>query len=295
MIRKLTLILSLILLFATSIHADGLQAMKGKIANGYNFWLYEPPVYDGEKSDEAKPLVIFLHGRSLCGTDLDKVKRYGTISALEKGREINAYVVAPQNPGGSWQPSKIMDIVDYVCENNYIDETKIYVLGMSLGGYGTIDLMAAYPDRIAAGIGMCGGATAKDLSGLAKVPLWIIHGTGDNKVPVSKSDIVVEEVKNSQNGSINRMHYDRIPGMGHSEPARMFYVPDTYEWLFQHSLTDTNRPIAPTFKVTDAMKNAYGGLNNKKGSQSKSSKPALAEKKDSLKKNASNSNEKNVD
>ena len=56
-----------------------------------------------------KPLVIFLHGRSLCGNDLNKVLRYGTIDAVQGGRKIDAYIIAPQNPGTFWNPDKIIN------------------------------------------------------------------------------------------------------------------------------------------------------------------------------------------
>lgn len=268
MLKKIILpaVICLVSIFSVSAQvseANTLEKMIGKVQNGYNFWLYTP---EDVTSEEGKPLVIFLHGRSLCGTDLNKVRRYGTISAIEKGRKLDAYVIAPQNPGESWKPEKIMNIVDYVSENCNIDQNRIYVLGMSLGGYGTIDLAATYPERIAAAIGMCGGATVKDLSGLASLPLWIIHGTGDRSVSVSASDKVAEAVEDWQIDGINRLHYDRVPGMNHSTPARVFYRQDVYDWLFSHSLEDDAREINPTIEINDDFfGNAYKGLDHSKG------------------------------
>lgn len=174
--------------------AQKLTAHTGTVENGYNFWLYTPESTI-EEEIEPKPVVIFLHGASLCGRDLNKVRRYGTIDAIDKGRSIDAYVIAPQNPGGAWNPEKIMNIFDWVSNEHNVDYDRVYVLGMSLGGYGTIDLAAAYPDRVAAAIAMCGGATARDLSVLNDVPLWIIHGTADRAVSVSQSDRVVSAMK----------------------------------------------------------------------------------------------------
>lgn len=272
----------------------GLEKMVGKIPDGYNFWLYTPEDTGGAKMAEedilfarfldeefrdelqgeyeSKPLVIFLHGRSLCGNDLNKVRRYGTISAIEKGCPIDAYVIAPQNPGGSWKPEKIMDIVDYMCDNYNIDENRIYALGMSLGGYGTIDLAATFPDRIAAAIGMCGGASRKDLSGLADMPLWIIHGTGDSAVPVTESDKVAAAIEAAKfDGDIDRLQYDRLPGYNHSILAKVFYRADVYDWLFSHSLDQKGRPISPTLEINDEFfRNAYKGLDHSKGYRSKS-------------------------
>ena len=274
MSRKLYLYLIFTLFVFVSASAEGLEAMKGKIPGGYNFWFYSPVNDSIPEASETKPLVVFLHGRSLCGNDLNKVRRYGTISAIEKGREIDAYVIAPQNPGGSWQPEKIMDVVDYVCENYNVDENRIYALGMSLGGYGTLDFAATYPDRIAAAVGLCGGATVKDLSGLAKVPLWIVHGEADSKVPVGKSDAVVEAVWAAQgDDGEDRLVYDRIPGVNHSQLAKVLYNVETYEWLFSHSLLDTDRKLVePAIIDNDFFARSYSGLNHSKGYKGSSSK-----------------------
>ncbi len=210
------------------------------------------------------PLVIFLHGRSLCGSNLQTVRRYGSIAAIDRGRKIDAYILAPQNPGSAWSPERIMNIVRKVVETNPIDTTRIYVLGMSLGGYGTMDMVARYPDKIAAAIPMCGGTTSKDYEALNKVPMWIVHGTADAAVPVSASDKPVAEMK-SRGG--HRFVYDRVPGWNHGAPARLFYLPETYEWLFQHSLADKGRPVHPVSIIQQGLtKNAYASLSRRSAS-----------------------------
>ena len=286
MYKKICLLLLLSLTFTTSLMASGVEAVKGKVKDSYNYWFYAPGDVKELRKGEAKPLVIFLHGASLCGTDMNKVRRYGTINAIEKGRDLDAYVIAPQNPGGAWKPEKIMKIVDYVSEHNNVDPNRIYVLGMSLGGYGTLDLTAAYPDRIAAAIGICGGSTAKDMSGLAEVPLWIIHGTADNAVSISQSDKVAAAVRNAQKDGVNRLSYDRVAGMNHSQPARILYNPDTYEWLFSHRLDTEGRPMTPTKKInSDYMGSSYSGLDHSKGYKSKSAKSGKSKKAAKNKKN----------
>lgn len=248
--------------------AQSLTAHRGDVPGSYNYWLYNPD-NDLDSEEEPKPVVVFLHGASLCGNDLNRVKRYGTIDAIEKGHNIDAYVIAPQNPGGAWKPEKVMKIIDAVGENHNIDYDRIYVIGMSLGGYGAIDMAATYPDEIAAAMAFCGGGSVRDLSGLKDVPLWIIHGTGDRAVSVSQSDRVVEAVKAT--GETTRLNYDRIPGMNHSAPARFFYLRESYDWLFNHSLKDEDRPAAETFDITGSLKkSAYTNSSRKKSSKKKS-------------------------
>lgn len=239
--------------------AQKITAHKDSVPGSYNFWLYTPN-NTIEEEIEPKPVIIFLHGASLCGRDLDKVKRYGTIDAIEKGRNLDAYVIAPQNPGGAWNPHKIMNIFEWVSDRHNVDYDRVYVIGMSLGGFGTIDLVATYPDLVAAAIAMCGGATNPNLSALNDVPLWIIHGTADRAVSVSQSDKVVQAMKTSDSDT-PRLIYNRVQGMNHSRPARIFYLPESYEWLFSHSLKDENREVNPAFDLTnEILQSAYSGL-----------------------------------
>lgn len=272
--KKLVALILMVLAGTTASEAK-LTPMYGKVPGGYNFWLYEPDkkaethstdtigaeVNDANVASSAdkKPLVIFLHGRSLCGTDLEKVMDYGTMDAIVSGRKIDAYVIGPQNPGGAWKPSKLADVMDWVINNYPIDTTRVYVLGMSLGGYGSIDFAATYPDRVAAAMAFCGGGLVKDYSGLCNVPLWIIHGTADQLVPIGESRKVVNAMK--RDGDTSLLRYDEWVGVNHSRLARMFYTPEVYEWLFRHSLSDSPRQVDKTVVITnETLNSAYRGL-----------------------------------
>lgn len=262
-LRRIILPLLLLACFVVAFAANpDIKAVKGQVADGYNFWLYTPATAAADGDSVGTPVVIFLHGASLCGNNLDRVKRYGTIDAITHGRELDAYVIAPQNPGGAWSPRRVMNVVDYVRRDHNIDSTRIYVLGMSLGGYGTLDLAATYPDKIAAAIAMCGGASVKNLSGLAKLPLWIIHGTADRAVTIAQSDRVVQAIESGRDSCDTvRLTYDRVKGMDHGRPARLLYRRDIYDWLLSHSLTDSLRASKPTFPLTDQVfQTAYKDL-----------------------------------
>lgn len=246
-----------IVMCCLSVTAQTITPCKGVAPDGYNFWLSTPSTGD---TNTPKPLVVFLHGSSLCGNDLNRVMRYGSMAAVKKGLNIDAYVIAPQNPGGSWKPAKVMADIEWVEKNYKVDKNRIYVLGMSLGGYGTIDMAAAYPHHIAAAMALCGGGTSKTLENLNEVPLWIVHGLADNRVSIAKSDKVVDRMK-AADPETPRLQYDRVPGMNHGTPARFFYMPDTYRWLMAHSLTDEDRPICATFPITkELLRTAYQSL-----------------------------------
>lgn len=257
MYRYSLLYIILFCLASQQLHAQKLTAQKGEVAGGYHFWFYNPQVTPDE--EVRYPLLIFLHGASLCGRNLQKVKRYGPINALSRGRCIDSFIVAPQNPGGAWNPKKIMQIAEWASAFFPVDTTRIYVCGMSLGGFGTIDLAAAYPDKIAAAMAICGGGTAKNLGDLSRVPLWLIHGTADHDVPIRESDRIAKIIKDT--GDDSRLIYTRLKGVNHGRPGRIFYMKQTYDWLFSHSLKDEGRPVCRDFKLTVPMLNtAYQDL-----------------------------------
>lgn len=259
-IMKKTILLYIATFFSfCSVFAQNgqLAAMHNAVKDSYNFWLYAPREYIYEK--QKVPVIVFLHGASLCGSNMQRVRRYGLLHAIEKGRYYPCMVIAPQNPGGSWNPKKILKILDWVESSYNVDTTRVYVIGMSLGGYGTLDFAGTYPERIAAAMALCGGSTLKDLSGLGKVPLWILHGTADRAVPVSQSKNVVKSMKTSGNDKLLR--YDWLPGASHGDLARILYLKQTYDWLFAHSLQDNPREINNiiTIEMPD-LRNAYDYL-----------------------------------
>lgn len=255
--RSLIIILMFFSMLQVSAY-DFLRAVKDEIPGGYNFWVYTP--IDYFYTQEQTPVIIFLHGASLCGNNLNRVRRYGPLDAIVKGREIDALTIVPQNPGGAWSPKKIMDVLDWVKANYPCDTTRVYVLGMSLGGYGTMDVCGTYPDRIAAGMALCGGTSLRDVSGLGKLPFWIIHGTADRAVPIKQSKVVVEKLIDSNNDS--RLIYDWWQGANHGTPARVFYMKKTYQWLFSHCLLDKDRPVNRDIEITMGdTRSAYSDVN----------------------------------
>lgn len=232
---------------AQKLHMSGtFTAQRNVIPNGYNFWIYTPNDYETE--GHPLPLIIFLHGASLCGNNLDRVRRYGTLDAIEKGKIIPALVVAPQNPGGAWKPDKLNDLLEWTASHYAVDKSRIFVMGMSLGGYGTLDFVGTYPDKIAAAMAFCGGCSLKDIQGLGKVPLWIMHGDADKAVSVNESKAVVNSLQHA--GHDQLLRYEWIAGGSHGLLARLFYLQKTYDWLFAHSLKDRPRTVCKNFDIT---------------------------------------------
>lgn len=203
-----------------------LTAVKGRTS--YNYWQYLPT---DSILNNKPPVIIFLHGRSLSGTDMERVKRYGVISEISKGRQFPAIVVGPQVASGSWNPDLVLEVLEDVQKRYNTDSSRVYVCGMSLGGYGTMHFAGKYADRIAAGVALCGGGDTRDACNLASLPFWIQHGTADEAVPVSESRKMRDAI-NSCDGK--NLKYVEVPGANHGAMERLFRSEELYDWLFSH-------------------------------------------------------------
>ena len=230
--KKLAIVV--VLLFSFSKVYSQLQAIKNQA--DYPFLLHLPT---DSILKSKPPVLIFLHGRSLSGTNLDLVKKYGVIHEIEKGRKVPAIVVAPQVIAGkSWEPEKIMSVLKFVQRTFDTDTNRVYVAGMSLGGYGTLRFAGAYPGVVTAAVALCGGGNPNDGCDLATVPLWIQHGNSDRAVPISESEKIVNAIKNCNGGE--NLKYTIHKGADHGALERIFRTDEMYEWLFQYTKADKN-------------------------------------------------------
>lgn len=238
-----------------------LASFRNVVPNAYNFWVYTPKDYDSSRAE--KPLLLYLHGASLSGTDLQRVRKYGPLTAISYGHDIDAVILAPQSPGGGWAPAKVEKVVNWALEHYAVDTNRIYVIGLSMGGYGTINYVATYPDRIAAAMALCGGGGVKSYCGLNKVPFWILHGTADKAVSINESQKVVNAMKAC--GDTPLLRFTKLSGQSHSALTKIFYLDETYEWLFCHRLDDSVRFVNTNIDITVArMGTAYQNIDRNK-------------------------------
>lgn len=194
----------------------------------YPFWLYLP---SDSILKNNPPVLIFLHGKSLSGTDLERVKRYGVIHEIEKGRTVPGIVIAPQTPvGKGWDADKVLSVLKYIQSEYQTDTNRVYVAGMSMGGYGTLRFVGAYPEVVAAGVALCGGGNTTDGCDLASVPLWIQHGNLDRAVPISESEKIVKAIKDCNGGK--NLIYTEVKGADHGDLEKVFRTDEMYNWLF---------------------------------------------------------------
>lgn len=195
-----------------------------------DYLLYLPKDYDQQ---EKWPLVLFLHGRGESGDNLDLVKTHGLPKLIAAGKEFPFIVVSPQCPKDSWWNSDILlALLDDVERNYKVDKERIYVTGLSMGGFGTWNLTFRAPHRFAAIAPVCGGGEAYWGQKIAHVPAWVFHGAKDPVVPLSRSEIMVENMK-KKGGDPKLTVY---PEAAHDSWTETYNNPELYTWLLSHTL-----------------------------------------------------------
>jgi predicted peptidase len=229
---------------------------------------YEPRVYeDGQggkllyrllkpmdyKPQEKYPLVLFLHGAGERGDDNKKqlIHGMGDFASDAIMEKYPCFVVAPQCPSGQqwvnvpWsddshtmpkEPSEslrlALTLVDSLQKEFSIDAGRLYVTGLSMGGFGTWDAIQRRPDLFAAAVPICGGGDTTQAKAIAQVPVWAFHGDKDTAVKTQRSRDMIAALK-AAGGSPK---YTEFPGVGHNSWSATYADPKMYEWLFEQRL-----------------------------------------------------------
>jgi predicted peptidase len=185
-------------------------------------------------SDEAWPLVLFLHGMGERGTNVEEVKKNGIPRVAEKGN-LPFIAVSPQCPPDTlWtdHADALMALLDAIMANYDVDPERVYLTGLSMGGYGCWFLGTLYPERFAAVVPVCGGGIEphgfpERVCALKDVPVWAFHGAEDRIVPLRASQVLVDTLREC-GGDVRFTVY---PGVGHDSWTRTYEDPELYEWL----------------------------------------------------------------
>jgi predicted peptidase len=193
-----------------------------------NYLLFLP---EGYGKDEAKrwPLILFLHGAGESGNDLARVKIHGPPKLVEKKKDFPFILVSPQSPGRGWQVEALNGLLDEVQAHYRVDPDRVYLTGLSMGGFGTWSLAAAHPERFAAIVPICGGGTPADAPRLKDMPVWVFHGAKDPVVPVARSEAMVKALKEA-GGNVQFTVY---PDAGHDSWTKTYNNPEVYDWLLK--------------------------------------------------------------
>ncbi|HTJ79204.1 MAG TPA: prolyl oligopeptidase family serine peptidase [Rariglobus sp.] len=212
--------------------------------------IYHPAVMEPGKK---YPLVLFMHGAGERG--IDNRKQFLRFApTIEFWKKYPCIVLAPQCPDLSqtikgegvwvqtsfgalkhtmnatppWPMRLARALLAQTIKDNPVDTHRIYVTGLSMGGFATWDLIQRAPDEFAAAMPVCGGADLAFAPQLAHLPIWVFHGDADDTVPVSRSRDMVAALKAAGGHPV----YTEFPGVGHGAWGPTYSTPEIWDWLF---------------------------------------------------------------
>ncbi|MBI5730323.1 MAG: prolyl oligopeptidase family serine peptidase [Ignavibacteriales bacterium] len=194
-----------------------------------NYLLYLPKDYKGR---DKYPVMMFLHGSGERGNNLELVEKHGPPKLINQGKDFPFIVVSPQCPLGiRWKTNELIALLDDIIKNYNVDENRIYITGLSMGGYGTWKLANEIPERLAAIIPICGWGDTWTICEIGDLPVWAFHGAKDNVVDPRKSQELVDALK-ACNGNAKLTLY---PEANHDSWTQTYDNPEIYEWLLKQT------------------------------------------------------------
>ncbi|MBC8170065.1 MAG: prolyl oligopeptidase family serine peptidase [Anaerolineae bacterium] len=193
--------------------------------------------------DQRYPLILFLHGageRGGNGMGIEAVCLQGLPKRLDAGAKLPFIVVSPQCPLDHWwseYTDTLIGLLDATIARYRVDTSRVYLTGLSMGGFGSWHLAWQYPERFAAVAPICGGLPwFIGLEGAAEklknMPLWVFHGAKDTVVPIEESRRIVNALK-AVKGNVKFTVYREAR---HDSWTKTYANPKLYEWLLQHTL-----------------------------------------------------------
>lgn len=220
----------------------------------YRYLLALPDGYDASP-EKRWPLILFLHGAGERGDDVWLVAKHGPprlrrgapdLTEAEKAAGAilaeKFIVVAPQCPAGEiWNDAGVLALLDDVVQRLRVDATRLYLTGLSMGGYGTWSLASARPERFAAAVPICGGGSlisilirrGPDRTALQRLPVWAFHGAKDPTVPLAESQRMVDALKRIGAAQVEFTVY---PEATHNSWTETYAKAELYDWLLRHRI-----------------------------------------------------------
>ena len=249
----------------------------------YRYLFYKPVEYN-ENSDKKWPLIIYLHGKSACGDNLDKVRRYGLPFFLDKGMVVEALVAAPQCPEGkNWIADDwFLPFLRDIKEKYHVDDNHIYLTGMSLGGFGTFSLAIKYPYIFAAVAPLCGGGQPSTVCPMKDIPTWVFHGDQDEQVPLKRSEEMVDALKKCGGNP----KFTILKGQPH-DIHKTYNNPELYKWMLKQkrngNVNDKQEVVQNMTHENKISPKEEKVIGQKKDKKSKKKKNANVEESEKIK------------
>jgi predicted peptidase len=203
-----------------------------------NYLLYLPKEH--AESTNRWPLMFFLHGAGERGSNLSKVSVHGPPKLVKQKKEFPLIIVSPQCPADEvWDDATLLALLDSVCARYRVDTNRIYLTGLSMGGYGTWSLGLRHPERFAAIAPICGGgdvlpillASRRNSKALRSLGVWAFHGAKDPVVPVSESERMIAALRKA---GVKDVQLTVYPEAEHDSWTETYENPKLFEWFLAH-------------------------------------------------------------
>lgn len=186
------------------------------------------------------PLLLFLHGAGERGSNLEKVTVHGPPKLVKAKKDFPFVVVSPQCPDEQiWRDEELLGLLDAVSSKYNIDTNRIYLTGLSMGGYGSWSLGSRHPERFAAIAPICGGgdtiplllASPQQKAGFKTLGVWAFHGGKDTAVPLEESQRMTNAVMRAGCKDVKLTVY---PEAGHDSWTQAYKDPELWAWMLAH-------------------------------------------------------------
>lgn len=226
--NRTTLILIFLALTMKSVDAEQVvRTQKMTDRKPLRYLLYVPK----EAAAERLPLVLFLHGGGEGGDRIEKVKKHGLPKLIDEGKSFSFIVVSPQNPSETqfWDDQQLLSLLEELQAELPIDASRIYLTGLSRGGYAAWRLAIQNPERFAALVPICGGGPAPYVKRLKNVPTWVFHGAKDPVIPLAESQRLVDTLREAG----GKVRFTIYPEAEHDAWTETYSNPELFEWLLK--------------------------------------------------------------
>ena len=228
------------MLFTSAYGQQREMELNGKNENEIDlkYLFFLPEGYDDDQKSKW-PLILFLHGIGERGNDLELVKIHGIPKIVETEKKFPFIALSPQCPADYvWKDEAmqeaVLDLLLKILKNYRVDNNRVYVTGLSVGGYGTWALAAKNPDLFAAAVPICGGGEPSTARVLKDMPIWVFHGARDEVVLPEESEKMVRALQRV-NGKVR---YTLYPHAYHDSWTETYANPELYDWLLTHKRAD---------------------------------------------------------
>ena len=236
---KIRILVILLMMSALSINAQNVQ-QEGSFQDTVirnvtmDYLLYLPNDFESNPNEQM-PMLVFLHGSGERGNDLEKVKVHGPPKLIAQGKPMPFVVLSPQCPSNTdWDTETLYALIKQIASQYRVDEKKVYLTGLSMGGAATWDLAMEYPEYFAAIAPVCGPvnrnypARAAELKDL---PIMVFHGAMDDVVPISGAATMIKRLQELGNSARIVIY----PDANHDSWTATYENPELYKWFMKQT------------------------------------------------------------